>query len=117
MDIIHEREVPPIVIEGEGTARGVHQGSVIVATGAHRLLAGTIQGSVTVKAKGIADIRGSIQGSLLLNGNVGATIYGDQFDSVTVDHHAVLTVTSRGKLGGCLNVYGKVINQGSRVDQ
>ncbi|SEO07469.1 hypothetical protein [Cryobacterium luteum] len=110
-----EVEKPPLVIDGDNTLSGTHNGSVCVHDGTLIILRGaTHNGSLTVQPSAHVTIHGVHNGSLTIGSSATSEVLGAQNGSVHVDVNGALRVAIGGRLAGSLTVAGRIENAGVR---
>lgn len=109
------REVPALVIEGNETLQGTHNGSVCVHSGTLIIARGARHnGSLTVRPAAHLSVLGTHNGSLTVSSSASVDVTGAQNGSTHVDDGGVLRVAAGGRLAGSLTVAGLVKNAGER---
>lgn len=110
-----EVEKPPLVVDGDNTLSGTHNGSVCVHDGTLTIVRGaTHNGSLTVQPSAHVAIHGVHNGSLTIGSSATSEVLGAQNGSVHVDANGALRVAIGGRLAGSLTVTGRIENAGVR---
>lgn len=108
-------EKSPLVIDGDKTLSGTHNGSVCVHNGALTIgQSATHNGSLAVLTSARVVIHGVHNGSLSIGSSATSEVLGAQNGSVHVDDDGTLLVASGGRLAGSLTVAGRIENAGVR---
>ncbi|WP_323918962.1 hypothetical protein [Aeromonas caviae] len=110
-DIIDGVHTPQTIIDRDFELTGIHKGSVIVTSGAFKLL-GVLQGSLKVQSEAEALINGEQQGSVHISENCRVAVTGKIKGSTHVAYGAILTIKPDGTLAGSLHNNGTVILEG-----
>lgn len=110
-----EREVPPLIIEGDELLGGKHNGSVCIHSGTVTIMRGaTYNGSVTVQPSAQLSILGVLNGSLTINSDATVEVSGAHNGSTHVGGEGLLRISAGGRAAGSLMVRGRVENLGER---
>ncbi|RZU66983.1 hypothetical protein EV379_3358 [Microterricola gilva] len=108
-------EQATLVIDGDSTLNGAHNGSVCVHNGTLTIVQGaTHNGSLAVQPGAQVAIHGAQNGSLTIGADATGEVRGAQNGSVHVDAGGVLRVAVGGRLAGSLSVAGLIENAGVR---
>lgn len=110
-----EREVPPLIIEGDEVLHGKHSGSVCVHSGTVTIVRGaTYNGSLTVQPSAQVSILGVLNGSLTIHSYSTVEVSGVHNGSTYIDGGGLLKISAGGRTAGSLTVGGRVENSGER---
>lgn len=110
-DLMNNREVPKLVVSGDYTLAGTHQGSVHVESGKFGL-EGTLHGSLDLQSGVTAFIRGTQQGSVSVAEGAVVVVAGAIEGSVHVCPGGAVTIEDTGRLAGSLHNDGEVVVRG-----
>lgn len=110
-DLMDGREVPRLVVTGDYTLAGTHQGSVHLEMGQFGL-DGTLQGSLDIQSGVTASIRGTQQGSVAVAEGAVVVVTGAIQGSTHVSRGGVVIVDATGRLAGSLTNDGEVVVRG-----
>lgn len=110
-DFIDGQNVPPLIVEDNYLLEGVHQGTVIVKSGAFRI-SGENYGTLSIGSQVVAEIDGIQAGTVSVADGARVIVRGRLDGSVAISSGAQLIVEATGRLAGSLHNDGRLIVRG-----